>query len=295
LKEQGELRSLRLTLILYVVIMGLKLAVYFASGVLALLAEALHTLSDIFITGFLLIAAHVSRRKADRVHMFGYGRAQNVAALVAATLFISFTSFELYKEAVPHLYRHRSLTYQNVPWVLAVLGVSMLIAAAPMLSLIRIKKRGAAAGAQLLELFNDELGLLAAFIGTLFIQRGTPIADPIATIVVATIIAVNALRLFRENASFLLGRAPAPELMAELSAAARSVPGVRGVHGIRAEYIGPDVIHADVHIEVDPRLNVAEAHAIALKVDTLLEPILGNGICQVHVDVIRDEPDRGTV
>jgi cation diffusion facilitator family transporter len=292
-EHREELRSLRLTLVLYVVIMALKLGVYFLSGVMALLAEALHTLSDIFITGFLLIAAHVSRRAADRVHMFGYGRAQNVAALVAATLFISFTSFELYKEAIPHLFRHRSMTYQNVPLVIGVLVVSMLIAAVPILSFLKLQHRGAAARAQFLELFNDELGLLAALVGTLFIRRGIPIADPIATIVVATIIAVNAVRLFRENASFLLGRAPAPEFMGMLEDAARSVPGVLGVHEIRAEYIGPEVVHADVHIEVDSGLSVVDAHAIALKVDTLLEPLMGNGMCQVHVDARQVEPDAG--
>ena len=43
--------------------------------------------------------------------MFGYGRAQNVAALVAAILFISFTSFELYKEAIHRLFRPEQATY----------------------------------------------------------------------------------------------------------------------------------------------------------------------------------------
>ena len=68
----------------------MKLAGYFITGVMALMAEALHTLSDIFVSGFLLVAAYYSRKAADQVHMFGYGRAQNVAALTAAILFISF-------------------------------------------------------------------------------------------------------------------------------------------------------------------------------------------------------------
>ena len=55
-----------------------KLAAYYVTGVMALFAEALHTLSDIFISGFLLLAALYSRRAADERHMFGYGRAQNI-------------------------------------------------------------------------------------------------------------------------------------------------------------------------------------------------------------------------
>jgi divalent metal cation (Fe/Co/Zn/Cd) transporter len=122
------------------------------SGVMALLAEALHTLSDIFISGFLLIAARYPRRRADEVCMFGYGRAQNVAALVAATVFFSFTSFELCREAIPRLLQSTVFDYQNLSLVVVVLVASMLIAAIPLIKLLLQKERGAAIKAQLLEL-----------------------------------------------------------------------------------------------------------------------------------------------
>jgi cation diffusion facilitator family transporter len=151
------------------------------TGVMALFAEALHTLSDIFISGFLLVATLWSRKKADEVHMFGYGRAQNVAALVAATLFISFTSLKLYEEAIPRLFAPEEASYQNLNLALGVIIVSMFIAAIPLIRLFTQKKKGAAAKAQFMELINDELGLIAALIGTSFIIGGTYIADPIAS------------------------------------------------------------------------------------------------------------------
>ena len=208
MQESKDLAGLRLTLIIYVVIFAMKLVAYLSSGVIALLAEALHTLSDIFVAAFLLVALLYSRRKADQTHMFGYGRAQNVGALVAATLFISFTSFELYREAIPRLFESEHATYQNLSLALGVLVVSMVIAAAPLVTLLREKQRGAAAKAQMMELINDELGLLAALLGTLAITWGFPLGDPLAAIVVATIIAINAVGLFRENLSMLLGRSP---------------------------------------------------------------------------------------
>jgi Co/Zn/Cd efflux system component len=67
----------------------------------------------------------------------------------------------------------------------------VLIAALPLVTLARQKMRGAAAKAQMIELVNDELGLLAALLGTLFIVWGKPIADPLAALFVAMIIAVN--------------------------------------------------------------------------------------------------------
>ncbi len=284
MEETQDLRGLRLTLVVYVGIFALKLVAYLMTGVMALLAESLHTLSDIFVAGFLLLAALYSRKQADATHMFGYGRAQNVAALVAATLFISFTSFELYKEAIPQLFRSQPTSYQNLPLAVGVILVSMVIAAAPLVTLFTQKARGAAAKAQLTELFNDELGLLSALAGTLFILWGFPLADPIASIVVATIIAVNAVGLFRENLSFLLGRSPGREFLAQVEREACSVPGVLGVHDLRAEYIGPGVVHAGMHIVVRRGTPIEEAARIADEVDARVHHGSHHGFCFIHVD-----------
>ncbi len=288
ISEEGkELRALQLTLGIYLAVFAMKLAVYFMTGVMALLAEALHTLSDIFVSVFLLAAMVWSRKQADETHMFGHGRAQNVAALVAATLFISFTSYKLYEEAIPRLFQAHEATHQNLPLALGVLVVSMVIAAAPLVSLFRQKQRGAAAKAQFLELINDELGLLAAFVGTLFIMWGQPLADPLAAIVVATIIAINAVGLFRENLSFLVGRSPGVEFMEKVTALGRSVPGVVDVHNIRAEYIGPDRLHAELHIRVPRGLLIEEADRIAGEVRERVYQTTNCQYCTIHVDAVK--------
>ncbi|MBL8058251.1 MAG: cation transporter [Anaerolineales bacterium] len=285
MKPSEDLRSLQLTLGLYLIIFALKLVAYFFSGVLAVLAEALHTLSDIFIAAFLLIAAVYSRRAADQRHNFGYGRAENVAALVAATIFISFTSFELYREAIPHLLEGYTPEYQNLPLAVGVLAVSILIAGAPLLQLLRQKNRGAAAHAQFMELINDELGLVAALVGTLLAAlAGWSWADPLAAIVVATIIAVNAAGLFRENLSMLLGRSPEPKFMEKLKTLVLATPPVVGVHDVRAEYVGPEVIHVDLHIEVPRTLTVGEGDEVAEKVMNRLQRELGIGYVAIHTD-----------
>jgi len=284
MNESADIKGIRTTLVIYVVIFGMKLAVYFMSGVLAMLAEALHTLSDIFVSGFLLVAMLYSRKKADELHMFGYGRAQNVAALVAATLFISFTSYKLYEEAIPRLFQAEEVAYENLAWVLGVIIVSMVIAAAPLVQLLRNKERGAAAKAQMLELVNDELGLLAALFGTLGIMWGYPLADPLAAILVATLITVNAIGLFRENLSFLLGRSPGSEFLAKVKSLALSVPGVLGVHDLRAEYIGPNTVHAGMHIEVQRGLPIEKANSIAEEVLQRLHDDADSGYCVIHVD-----------
>jgi cation diffusion facilitator family transporter len=282
--QSSDSRGLVLALVTYVLIFALKLGAYVITGVMALLAEALHTLSDIFVSGFLLVALVWSRRKADEVHMFGYGRAQNVAALVAATLFISFTSYKLFEESIPRLFRTEEAAYGNLWLALSVIVVSMIVAAAPMTTLLLQKPRGASANAQLMELINDQLGLLAALIGTLLIWWGFPIGDPIAAMMVATIIALNAVGLFRENLSFLLGRSPGPEFVARVEQAARSVEGVLDVRELRAEYVGPDIVHAGLHLVLPPGLPVKEAHRIAETVRDRVHKETEGHYCVIQIE-----------
>jgi cation diffusion facilitator family transporter len=265
-------------------VFALKLGAYFATGVMVLLAEALHTLSDIFISVFLLIALVWSRQKADEVHMFGYGRAQNVAALVAATLFISFTSYKLFEESIPRLFWPEESEYSNLSLALAVVLISMVLAAAPLVALLRQQQRGASAKAQLMELVNDQLGLMAALAGTLFIWRGLPLADPIAAMVVATIIAFNAIGLFRDNVSFLLGRSPGSELLTRIEQAARSVDGVLDVRQLRAEYVGPNIVHAGLHLIVPRGIPIEAAHRIAETVRARVHEETEGHYCVIQVE-----------
>ncbi len=284
MKGSEDLRGLQMSLLVYLLVFAMKLAVYLTTGVMALFAEAMHTLSDIFISGFLLVATLWSRKEADDVHMFGHGRGQNVAALVAATLFISFTSLRLYEEALPRLARPGEGSYQNLPLAVGVIVASMFLAAAPLIGLARQQQRGAAARAQLMELINDELGLLAALVGTLLILGGHPIGDPAAAMVVATIIAINAAGLFRDNVSFLLGRSPGPEFLRAVRELAQSVPGVTGVHDLRGEYIGPDTVHMGMHIEVPRGIPIEEADRIAQEVHKEVHDAIGCMYCVIHVD-----------
>lgn len=292
--ETEDIRNLKIALGAYILVLALKLAGYFMTGVMALLAEALHTLSDIFVSGSLLLAAYYSRRAADQVHMFGYGRAQNVAALTAAVLFISFTSYKLYEESIPRLFQSGEAVYQTLWLALGLIGVSIVIAAIPLIKLSMQKQRGAVARAQFLESINDELGLGAALVGTLFITWGQPIADPIASILVATLIAYNGFKLFRENFSFLLGRSPGPEYLARIEKLALSVPGVLGVQNLRAEYIGPEIVHAGMHILVQPGTPIEEADRIAHAVEEKIHPGLKPGFCFIHVDPAGVEETRNS-
>ena len=133
-------------------------------------------------------------------------------------------------------------------------------------------------------MINDELGLIAAIVATIGIAEGEPLLDPIAAILVATIIAYGAIGLLRENISILLGASPDAETLAKIRSVARSVDGVQGVHDLRAEYIGPRALHADFHIEVAADRSVREANEIVKEVHARVRREADCEYCYVHVD-----------
>lgn len=291
----GEEKALKLSVVLYLVVMALKLGAWWWTGVMALLAEGLHTLSDVFVSGFLLIAMRWSRRRPDDTHQFGYGRAQYIGALVAAVLFISFTAFELYREGITRLVGHEEMhPSKDVPVALGVLGVSIVLGLWPLVSLLRQKERGAAARAQLLELVNDQLGLIAALVGTALVQAGIAVADPIASLVVATIILVNGVALFRENLSYLIGRGLPPDELKRLEDVVRAVAGVKGLHRLRVEQLGPGSLRVEMHVEVQRGLVIELANDIAEEVTKAVAAFTaGPNFVTVHLDPERPAELRG--
>ncbi|MFW6138680.1 MAG: cation diffusion facilitator family transporter [Spirochaetota bacterium] len=284
--QEKELRNMRTAVIIYSSVFVLKLAVYFVSGVMVVLADALHSLSDVIIYIFLWIAAIWSRKGADEVHMFGHGRAQNVAALVAGTIFITFTSYKLFEESIPKLINPRMEAVHNLYWALGVIIFTMVLLAVPLIKLWRQKSRGAAARAQALEIINDQLSSVAAVAGIVFLMNGIAIVDPIATATVAALIAFNGFRLFRENLSILVGSSPGKAFLEKVQEEALSVPGVKGVHNLRAEYVGPDTVHTGMHIEVASGITIEEANTIAQKVKEHIHRSISmtGHYCYIHVD-----------
>jgi len=285
--------GLTAALVCYAGVLLLKVGAWWITGLFALLAEALHTLSDLVISGFLLMADRFSRRPADARYRYGYGRAQHVAALTAATLFISFTSFRLVEESVTRILRPPAPAYTRLDLAVGVLVISMVVSVIPLGLLALQRRRGPAARAQLLECLNDELGLLAAVVGAIVVARGTHLADPIASLVVAGLIAVNAVGLFRDNARILMGRAPGQEFFETIERLARAIPAVRAVHDLRAEYVGAETIHLSIHVEVEPTLTVAEGEEVAKAVRDAIMAETRVGYCVVHVDPVGAPPEPG--
>jgi len=233
IEHATETRGIKIALISYLILVALQLVTYVFTNILVLLAQALEMLSDVLISSFLLLSAYWSRKPADEFHMFGHGRAQNVAALVLATILVSFMSIETFREAIPKFFQSQEASeFQNIDLALMVILVGMFVIAIPTIDILRVKVSGASVKAQLIALLKDEFSYVAALIAVILVAQGYYLADPLASTIVAAIIAFSGLYLFKDNVHYLLGKAPSAQFLEKVESTAKSVKGVLGVHDL---------------------------------------------------------------
>ena len=290
-KHAAETRGIIIVLTGYIALVVLQLAAYFLTNILVLLAQAFEMVGDVLVSSFLLLSASWSRKPADEFHMFGHGRAQNVAAMVSATILISFMSLETFREAVPKFIQAETSEFQNPNLASAVILLGMFVVAIPIIDILRVKAKGASIKAQFVALLKDEFSYVAALISVVLVAQGYHWADPLASTIVATIIALSGIYLFKDNVHYLVGRAPSKEFIEKLNLTAKSVKGVLGIHDLKAEYVGPDIVHTGFHIEVAKGTPIEEADRIAEEVKKRVSLETGCQHCVIHVDPV-DNPTR---
>jgi len=141
---------------------------------------------------------------------------------------------------------------------------------------------------------KDEVSYVAALIGVVLMAQGYYWADPLASIFVATVIALGGLYLFKDNVHYLVGRAPSKQFMEKVEITAKSVKGVLGVHDLKAEYVGPNVVHIGFHIEVAKGTPIEEADRIAEEVKERASRETGCQHCVIHVDPVSNSTKQNS-
>ena len=246
-------------------------------------------LSDVMVSFFHLLSLYWSRKPADEFHMFGHGRAQNVAAIVSATILIFFMSLEAFREAIPKLFQiSETSAFQNTYLALIAIFVGMLIIAIPSIDILRTKTKGASQKAQMVALLKDEVSYVAALIAVALVAQGYYVSDTIASLFVALIIALGGIYLLKDNVHYLVGRAPSQQFFEKVESTAKSVEGVLGVHDLKAEYVGPNIIQASLHIEIEKGTSIENADKIAHEVKEKVSRVTNCQYCVIHVDPTND-------
>lgn len=225
-----------------------EVAVGFWSGSLALLADAGHMLGDSGALAVALVVAVIAARPPDDTRTYGYRRAEVLGALFNGALLLIIVAL-IASEAFGRLWDPPPLRAEGLLLTAAGGLVVNLVAA---LVLFRSAKHSINVRAALYHVFGDALGSVAAIVAGAFALAGLPLADPIASLIIAGLIMVGAVRLLREASHVLMEGAPTEVDVDAVRRTIAATLGVAEVHDLHVWSLSPGhpVVSAHVVLEV---------------------------------------------
>jgi cation diffusion facilitator family transporter len=251
----------------------------------ALIADAVHSISDLFTDAIVLIGIKVSNKPPDKTHHFGHARLETLASTMVGMALIG-TALYLGIEASLTIYRHT----EYHPTTLALFGAGVSIVLKEVLYHYTIRT-GRRIKSQLIVANawhhrSDALSSVAVFIGVAGTQINPSwhILDAFAALLVSFFIVKVGLKILRDAFREFTDTAPQPEIIGKIQECALSVNGVVDMHDLRVRTSG-GLYQMEIHIVVDGRLTVLEGHKIAKAVEGCLVEDVGNfGSITIHVD-----------
>ena len=250
-------------LVVNALFVAIQWVVGFTVGSRALIADGVHTLSDLFGGIVILLGLRWGWRQADENHPFGHARIETMAGMFTGVVLLIVGAM-IASNAIMALYHHR----ESHPSLAAV-----IVAAATVLVKEGMYWYTMAVGRRIRSLAlvasawhhrSDALSSVAVLVGVGagFIDPDWHIADAIAALAVTYFIIRVGAQLTWSAGKQMVDTAPGREVLQSLRTLAQGVEGVRQVHDITARYSGNNIL-VEIHIVVDPDLSVRQGHDIA--------------------------------
>jgi cation diffusion facilitator family transporter len=252
-----------------------KAVVGLASGSLAILSEAAHSLIDLAATSMTYFAIRISGKPADAEHHYGHGKVESVAALIETGL-LFVLSAAVIVEAGRRLSGAREHAVEATAAAFAVIAISIAVDFFRSRLLYRVagETSSEALEADALHFSSDMWSSLAVLIGLAGVAAGFPWADSAAAIVVAVFVCLAGWRLGRRTVDTLTDTAP-QGIAERIAALGRRVPGVVAVERVRARPVGPNLF-VDVALAISRTLPLDRVSAIKDEVARAIRAELPN-------------------
>lgn len=227
----------------------------------ALVADAMHTLSDVVADFFVLYANRKGNEAADAEHPYGHGRFETAASLVLGLLLVA-TGIGILVTAVERLQNLGSLPPVGVAAIWAAVFTLagkeglfryMLTVAERLRSPMLIANAWHARA--------DALSSLVVAAGVGGALLGFPVADAVAAIVVGGMIVKAGAGFGWDAISELIDTGVAEEEVASIRTTIEATPGVIGLHDLRTRRMAQKIL-IDAHVQVDGHISVSEGHRI---------------------------------
>ena len=263
-----------------ILVLTIKTWAGLTTGSLAILGDALHSLTDVANNVLAWFVVRYSEKPPDLNHPYGHRKFEGIAVFILATLLVVL-SFELALSAL----RRESAVPETSPValtvMLVVLGINVGLAAWQRFWAKRYDSAILLADAD--HTFADVLTTLAVIVGWQLSARGLPWVDTLCALGVAGFVMYLAYGLYRRVLPALVDESAVEPAL--VNAVVGGVDGVREVRRVRTRWIG-SARAADIVVAVDDALSVADSHEIANAIEAALVAELGIEDSTVHIEPV---------
>jgi cation diffusion facilitator family transporter len=265
------------------VLFVIKLVIGLMVGSISIMADAIHTLSDVVSSGVVIWGFMEAEKPADKEHPYGHGRAEYIATLIISVL-LCVAGVEFIEASVKRILNPAPVN--PAWWMIAVVVLTILVKelTARYAEFLSSKIASGTLQADAWHHRSDAISSLLVVVAMVAGRWGYYAIDGWAGLGVALFIIWTGIVIARSAVDDLLGKPPTEEELEELRRVAMKVDGVLGVHDIAIHSYGKDKF-ASIHIEIDAKESPERAHDIAEKVELAVDERLGIEPT-VHIDPI---------
>ena len=251
----------------------------------ALVADGVHSLSDLISDAAVLWALGHSHRPPDTEHPFGHGRFETLATLAIAAMLMLAAAGILLDAGARLIDPPETAPGALALWV-AALSIALKEGLYHYTKAVAKRTGSAMMAANAWHHRSDAVTSVVALAGIGAAMLGAPWADALGAAIIAVMLGRVAWVYGRPAISELVDTAPPEETAAQITAALMATPGVRDAHDLRLRQTGGS-IQADVHITLDPAMTLSEAHRLS---EAARSQVL-EAVPDVTEIIIHPEPD----
>lgn len=262
----------------------------------AMVADGIHSLSDLLSDIVVLVFTHISSKGKDKNHSFGHGKFETMATLIVSVILVAVGA-KLMADGVASIIGVMNGNSIPLPGSIALWAAigSIIIKEILYHATIRTARRtdSPVVFANAWHHRSDALssiGALTGIAGAMILGEKWTILDPIASCCISIAIIVVAVKMSLPSLAELLETSLPEEVEKDIISIANSVQGVENIHELKTRRNGISYI-IDAHIVVDPHISVTEAHNIATDVENALKEKYGNET-QINIHI---EPDQDSL
>ena len=265
-----------------------KIVVGTLFGALSVTADGFNNLTDCGSNVVSVIGFKVAEKPADKEHPYGHQRMEYIAAMIVAFI-VLVVAVELAIESVGKLISPEESEFSIA--TIVVLAASVLVKLWMFFfnRFLAKKISSPTLKATATDSISDSAATLAVIVALIISHFTSVDLDGVMGLVVAILIAVAGIGIFRSTLSRLLGEAPDKEVVEGIKDRVMSYQGVRGLHDLNVHSYGKK-LYASVHVEVDSRMSINDGHELA---DEIERDFAANTeiVMLVHIDPIAvDDP-----